>query len=67
MRSVSHKNRKRAFEVETARGTYQLPYSRVAPRPDAANPIAQVFVDVELARGGHVPPASVPQSTWPAG
>ena len=52
IRSVSHNNRKRAFEVETARGTYQLPYSKVDPRPDAGNPIARVFVDGELAREG---------------
>ncbi len=52
IRSVSHNNRKRAFEVETARGAYQLPYSKVDPRPNAANPIARVFVDAELAREG---------------
>jgi predicted XRE-type DNA-binding protein len=52
IRSVSHNNRKRAFEVETARGAYQLPYSKVEPQPDAGNPIVRVFVDGELAREG---------------
>lgn len=52
IRSVSHNNRKRAFEVQTARGTCQLPYARVSPKPDAENPIARVFVDRDLAREG---------------
>lgn len=52
IRSVTHNNRKRAFEVTTTRGTYPLPYSKVEPRPVVENPIARVFVDGEMAREG---------------
>ena len=52
IRSVTHNNRRRVFEVETAGGRYPMPYSKVHPRPGPSNPIARVFVDKELAREG---------------
>lgn len=52
IRSVTHNNRKKAFEVKTSRKTFQLPYSKVAPQPSAADPITRLFVDKELGREG---------------
>ena len=52
IRSVTHNNRKKAFEVKTSRRTFQLPYSKVAPQPSVADPITRLFVDKELGREG---------------
>ena len=52
IRSVQHNNRKRAFEVKTARQSYEIPYSKVDPQPGTSNPIARTFVDREMAREG---------------
>ncbi len=52
IRSVTHNNRKKAFEVKTSRKTFQLPYSKVDPQPSVADPIARLFVDKELGREG---------------
>ena len=52
IRSVSYNNRKKAFEVETSRQTFQLPYSKVDPEPTRADPIVRLFVDKELGREG---------------
>mgnify|MGYP001193013329 FL=1 len=52
IQSVTHNNRKKAFQVKTSKKLFQLPYSRVDPQPDAADPIARVFVDKELGDEG---------------
>ena len=52
IRSVTHNNRKKAFEVKTSRKTFQLPFSKVTPQPSVADPIARLFVDKELGREG---------------
>ena len=52
IRSVSHNNRKKAFEVRTSRRTFLLPYAKVSPQPTRDNGIARVFVDPELGREG---------------
>ena len=52
IQSVTHNNRKKAFQVMTSKKLFQLPYSRVDPQPDAADPIARVFVDKELGSEG---------------
>ena len=52
IRSVTHSNRKKAFEVKTSRKTFQLPYSKVDPQPSVADPITRLFVDKELGREG---------------
>lgn len=52
IRSVTHNNRKKAFEVKTSKRTFQLPYSKVDPQPSVADPIIQLFVDKELGREG---------------
>ena len=50
IRSVTHNNRKKAFEVKTSTITFQLPYSQVQPRPSVADTILRLFVDKELGR-----------------
>ena len=52
IRSVTHNNRKKAFEVKTSRKTFQLPYSKIDPQPSVADPIIRVFIDKELGREG---------------
>ncbi len=52
IRSVTHNNRKKAFEVKTSRKTFLLPYSKVDPRPSVADPIVRLSVDKELGREG---------------
>lgn len=49
IRSVTHNNRKKAFEVRTAT-TLVLPYSKAAPSPTIQDPIAELFVDPEAGR-----------------
>jgi hypothetical protein len=52
IRSVKANNRRRAFEVETSRGAYVLPYSIVDPAPSSDDKLVSVFVDDELGREG---------------
>jgi hypothetical protein len=52
IQSVTHNNRKRAFQVKASKKLFQLPYSKVDPQPDTADPIARVFVDTELGGEG---------------
>jgi predicted XRE-type DNA-binding protein len=52
IRSVSANNRKRAFEVRTARGVMPFPYSRAEPMPSSYDPVTDVYVDPELGREG---------------
>ena len=52
IQSVTHNNRKKAFQVKTSKKLFQLPYSKVDPQPGAADPIARVFVDKELGSEG---------------
>ena len=52
IRRVLHNNRKKAFEVQIARGTLPYPYVKANPRPSMDDPIARLFVDKELGREG---------------
>jgi predicted XRE-type DNA-binding protein len=52
IQSITHNNRKKAFQVKASKKLFQLPYSRVDPQPGAADPIARVFVDKELGNEG---------------
>lgn len=52
IRSVTHNNRRKAFEVETSRKTCHLPYAKVDPEPSVRNAIVRVYVDKELAEEG---------------
>lgn len=50
IRSVSHNNRRRAFEVRTWREPFRFPYSKADPSPTPEDPVAEVVVDAELGR-----------------
>ncbi len=50
--AVSLNNRKKAFQVKTAKRTFQFPYSKAELQPSAADPIVRVFVDKELGNEG---------------
>ncbi|MGH9786718.1 MAG: hypothetical protein ACRD88_21320 [Terriglobia bacterium] len=50
IRSVTHNNRRKAFEVKTSTRTFLLPYPQVVPEPTATDPILRMFVDPELGR-----------------
>jgi predicted XRE-type DNA-binding protein len=52
IQSVTHNNRKRAFQVKMSKKVFDLPYSKVDPQPSPANPITRVFVDKELGGEG---------------
>jgi len=47
---VSFNNRKRAIEVQTKQGAYELPFAKLTTKPTKGNPIVEIFVDKELAR-----------------
>jgi len=52
IRSVSYNNRRREFEVRTARSVFHFPYSRSDPAPGRSDPLTGVEVDPELGREG---------------
>lgn len=52
IQAVSYNNRKKVFQVTSAKGVFMLPYSKVDVRPSAEDPIARVFVDPELGGEG---------------
>ena len=52
IQSVTHNNRKKAFQVKLSKKLFQLPYSKVDPQPSPTNPITRVFVDKELGSEG---------------
>src|SRR6185437_2549280 len=52
IRSVECHNRKKAFQVKSAKGTLLLPYSKVEIQPNSNDPVARVFVDKELGGEG---------------
>lgn len=52
IQSVTHNNRKRAFQVKASNKTFQLPYSKVDPQPSPDDPIIRLYVDKELGREG---------------
>ena len=52
IKKVIANNRKKAFEVTTAKATYEFPYSRLSLKPDEKNPIEEVFSDAEIAHEG---------------
>lgn len=47
--SVAANGRRRAFEIGVPGGAYSFPYAKCDPRPSAAEPVVEVFVDPELA------------------
>ena len=54
IRSVSHNNRKKMFQVKLSKGMLLLPYSKVDPRPSGSDPATRVYVDKELGGEGFV-------------
>ncbi len=52
VRSVKANNRRKAFEVVTAKRRLAFPFSRVEVQPTPDDPVANVFVDRELGAEG---------------
>lgn len=50
IKKVRANNRKKAFEVETARGFFHFPYSKLELEPTQDNKIVKLYVDPELAK-----------------
>ena len=48
IRSVKLNNKKKVFEVKTAKKTYSFPYVKATPAPTTDDPITRVTVDKEL-------------------
>lgn len=48
IKSVKHDNRKKAFEVATARRQFRFPYAKLEVRPSREDPIKSVYIDEEL-------------------
>ena len=48
LQAVKANNRRRAFEVATARGDFLFPYAVCDTPPSSADPIVKVFIDDEL-------------------
>ena len=49
IRNVSINNRKKALEIETAKGKFSLPFSKLPTKPSAKDKIQTAYVDSELA------------------
>ena len=41
-------NRRRAFELDTTRGTFSFPYAKAEPIPTPGDPIVEMFIDPEV-------------------
>lgn len=52
IRMVNVNRRKKAFEVSAGRRRMSFPFARSEPAPTLEDPVAQVYVDSELAREG---------------
>lgn len=50
IRSVTHNNRKKVFEVRTSAKKLVFPFSKAEPIPTIQDPIAEVSVDAEAGR-----------------
>ena len=50
IRSVSHNNRKKAFEVKTASKTLSFPFAKLEVGPRPTDRVARLYVDRELGR-----------------
>jgi hypothetical protein len=50
IKAVKHDNRRKAFEVATARERYWFPYAKLEVQPSREDPIERVFVDEELGK-----------------
>jgi hypothetical protein len=52
IRGVRINNRRKVFEVRTSTRRLLFPFSKVDPKPTAADPVVRVFVDRELGSEG---------------
>jgi len=50
IRSVTHNNRKKAFEVRTSTKKLVFPFSKAEPTPTIQDPITELFVDQDAGR-----------------
>ena len=50
IRSVTHNNRKKVFEVRTSTKKLVFPSSKAEPTPSMQDPITKLFVDPEAGR-----------------
>ena len=50
IRSVTHNNRRKIFEVRTAAKTLVFPFSKADPTPTIQDPVAELSVDAEAGR-----------------
>lgn len=52
IKSVSANNHRKCFEIETAKGTFVLPFAKAGLVPSPSNKITEVYVDKELGNEG---------------
>jgi hypothetical protein len=52
IRSVTHNNRKRVFEIKAGMQTLVFPFAKSDPPPTSDDPVRRVFVDKEIGREG---------------
>ena len=50
IRSVTHNNRKKIFEVRTATKSLIFPFSKAVPTPTIHDPVTELFVDQDAGR-----------------
>jgi len=49
IKKVKINNRKKCIDIETRKGPYSLPFSKLELQPSAKNKIAKIYIDKELA------------------
>ena len=49
IRAVRANNRRKAFELATAKARFLYPFAKLDPRPSPGDPIVKAWVDKELA------------------
>jgi len=52
VRSVTHNNRKKAFQISVGTRRLLFPYAKSDPRPTSEDPVQRAFVDPEIGREG---------------
>jgi len=52
IRKVTNNNKKRCFEIETAKRNYYFPHSRLRLKPSADDKIVEIYADPEIGREG---------------
>ena len=52
VKTVKTNNKRKAFEVKISKGVYVYPFIKAKPAPGAADSVARVYVDKEIASEG---------------